>query len=157
MSRWMIAFFTPTFSDGSSVPETTSAYAPSGGGGPAIYSRAYQRDLRRTIMKAAGLLKEAPSKRAKKRRAKVIAKKLIPELEIFIPEAIPQVVHADYKGLFGAGEQLLRLLIQIEEKKTADAKLASDLQDLMDQYEVEERKFRRREEEIVLLLMAEAS
>jgi hypothetical protein len=59
--------------------------------------------------------------------------------------------------LFGAGEQLLRLLIQIEEKKTADAKLASDLQDLMDQYEVEERKFRRREEEIVLLLMAEAS
>lgn len=154
------ALFQPTFTndtDEPEVPETPSTYNPTGGGGPAIYNRAYHRELRRTIRKAAGLLKEAPSKRAKRRRIKKVAKELRPHVEIFVPEAIPEVVHPDYKGLYAIGEQISILVKKIDEAKENEARRVETLQRLLEEYEREEARFQRREEEMMLLLIAEAT
>jgi len=151
---------TATYTAGTPPPTPVTPSTGSTGGGPSnlFYRGKYRAELRRTILRSAGLLKEAKTTRSRKRKAKRIAAEIVEQfaVEPVVVESLP-IVPPEFAALEGLRLQIFDLTLRLKEKEAADAANTARMAQLFEDYQAESKRLDQNEEEEALLIITAMS
>lgn len=125
------------------------------GGGPNVFYRGRRRfEVRKAIDRALRELADAKTPRARKRKARRVAKEFIEAFDISIAAIpVPETVPPQFLPLEQARSAVFDLALKLREKEAASAENAKRLAELFQQYRAEVAKIEQREEEDAIALI----
>ncbi len=128
---------------------------PGGGGGTNVFYRGRRRfEVRKAIDRALRELTEAKTPRARKRKARRVAKEFVEAFDISIAALpVPETVPPQFLPLEQARSAVFDLALKLRENEAASAENARRLAELFQQYQAEVAKIEQREEEDAIALI----